>query len=105
MISDISELPPTAALALKDFDEQQSAVFDHEYQRKKRGTVAMVLLAILFPIQFFFLGKTGLGIAYWLTGGFFGLGWIVFWFVTPSKTRQYNEMLAETLVRNIELST
>ncbi len=61
----------------------------------------MVVLAVLFSIQFFFLRKAGLGIACLLTGGFFGIGWIVFWFVTPSMVHEYNREIASQIAQYI----
>ena len=61
----------------------------------------MVTLAVLFPIQFFLLDKTGLGLAFWFSGMFFGIGWVVYWFLTPGMVREYNEQVANNVIRNI----
>ncbi|MCY4163023.1 MAG: TM2 domain-containing protein [bacterium] len=99
--ADFSKLSPTVAMAIGNMSAGQRDVFDHEYRRAKRSTVVMVLLAVLFPIQFFLLDKTGLGVIYWLTFGFLGIGWVVFWFVTPSMVKEYNEQKANEIIRNI----
>lgn len=76
--ADFGILSPTVAMAIGNMTPDQRDIFDFEYRKKKRSLGAMMALAILFPIQFFFLNKTGLGIAYLLTGGFLFFGWIVF---------------------------
>ena len=103
--ADYDKLSPTVTLALRNMSQQQRDIFEHEYQRRKRDTVLMVVLAVLFPIQFFFLNKAGLGVAYLLTGGFFLIGWIVFWFITPGMVREYNESVANDIVRNIRYAS
>ena len=58
----------------------------------------MVALAILFPIQLFFLGRVLLGILFLLTGGGLGIWYIIEWFLTPGRVRDYNTKVAnETL--------
>ena len=41
----------------------------------------------------FYLGKTGTGILYILTGGLFIIGWLVDIFTIPSQVRRYNRHL------------
>lgn len=41
----------------------------------------------------FYLGKTGMGIAYILTGGLLVIGWVVDVFTIPSQVRRYNRHL------------
>jgi TM2 domain-containing membrane protein YozV len=49
------------------------------YVSPKSRTVALVLAIFLgeFGIHRFYVGKTGTGILYLLTGGLLGIGWIV----------------------------
>ena len=63
----------------------------------------MEALAILFPIQLFLLGKTGLGVAFLLTGGGFLVWWIVEWFLTPGRVRAYNESVATEVMMQMRL--
>ncbi len=102
---ELSNLSPTVAAAYGNMPDESRDIFWAEYSKKRRSTAVMVVLAVLFPIQFFFLRKTGLGIAYLLTGGFLGLGWIVFWFVTPLMVRDYNDEIANEIVRNVRNAT
>ena len=46
---------------------------------RKSKTVALLLCIFLgyFGIHRFYVGKIGTGILYLLTGGFFGIGWII----------------------------
>ncbi len=57
------QLPATLRTAWANLGQHQRDVFVEDYARRRRSTVAMVVLAVLFPIQFFFLHKAGLGIA------------------------------------------
>ena len=65
-----------------------------------RSYGAMMALALLFPIHFFFLRKVGLGVAYWVTA--LAIGWLLFfiptiiwWFINLFLVKgwviQYNE--------------
>ena len=103
--ADFGILSPTVAMAIGNMTPDQRDIFDYEYRKKKRSLGAMMALAILFPIQFFFLDKTGLGIAFLLTWGFVGIGWIVFMFLTPGMVREYNDAKANEVIRNIRYAT
>ena len=103
--ADFGKLSPTVAMAIGNMTPDQRDIFDYEYRKKKRSLGAMMALAILFPIHFFFLDKTGLGIAYLLTMGFFFIGWIVFIFLTPGMVREYNDDKANEVIRNIRYAS
>jgi len=62
----------------------------------------MVLLAIFFPIQLFFVGKVGLGVAFLLTAGGCGLWWIVEIFLSPKRVRDYNEEISLQIARDLK---
>ena len=58
----------------------------------------MMAFAILLPIQLFLLDKILLGIVFLITGGGFGVWYVVEWFLTPQRVRDYNTKVAsETL--------
>ncbi len=62
----------------------------------------MLLLAILFPIQLFFLGRIVLGILFLLTAGGFGVWYVIEWFLTPGRVRKYNQSLALQIVQDLQ---
>ena len=63
----------------------------------------MVFLAIFFPIQLFLLGKTGLGIAYLITAGGLSVWWIIEWFITPKRVREYNGDIATKIITEMKM--
>jgi hypothetical protein len=87
-----------AAAGFQALSEEQKQAFTTAYAARRRSMPLMIALAILFPIQLFFLGKIVLGILFLLTGGGLGIWYIIEWFVTPSRVRDYNtRVAAETL--------
>jgi len=62
----------------------------------------IVALSILFPIQLFLLGRIGLGILFAVTGGGLGVWYIVEWFLTPGRVREYNAKVASQAIALIE---
>ena len=89
----------------KELAEEQQMWFLSEYRQRSRSVAAMMALAILFPIQLFFLGKVGLGVAFLLTGGGFGIWYLVEWFLTPGRVREYNEVIALGLVHYLKATS
>ena len=63
----------------------------------------MVVLSVIFPIQLFLLGKTGLGVAFILTWGGLGVWWITEMFMTPKRVNDYNDMLATNIARDLKI--
>jgi len=71
-------------------------------QSKDPGTI--LLVSIFFPIQFFLLGKAGLGIAFLLTSGGCGIWWLVEIFAAKGRAIAYNDELAQRIMMMIKSS-
>lgn len=98
----IDGIPDKARPAVMELSDQQKATFLSDYNRRKRSVVLMLLLALFFPIQLFFLGRIGLGILFLITGGGFGVWYVIEWFLTPGRVRKYNESLAMQIVQDLQ---
>jgi len=96
-------LPSMVKEALSKLPVEKQGLFVEEYKRKSKSGALMLVLAIFFPIQLFLLGKTGLGIAFILTGGGFFMWWFVEIFLAIKRTRDFNEDLAKSIIRDIKI--
>jgi hypothetical protein len=92
------DLPPVAVPAFQGLSDEDKLRFAAEFNVRKRSLVVMILLAVLFPIQLFFLGKIVLGILFLITGGGFGIWWVVEWFLTPRRVNEYNTAVANQIL-------
>ena len=90
-----------AALAKMSDDHQ--ALFEDEYKQKSKSLGLMMFFAIVLPIQHFLLGKTGMGIAFVITFCGMGAWYIVEWFLTPGRVKDYNANLATQILTDIKL--
>jgi uncharacterized membrane protein len=102
MSSTISSLSPHLQASFAKLTEEQQSYFTQEYNKKKKELVVILLLAIFFPIQLFFLNKTGLAIAFWLTAGGCGLWYLIEIFMASSRTKEYNEELAGKIMQEVK---
>lgn len=96
-----NDLPPIAFAAFQSLDTDQQAAFASRYSGAKRSMPLMMALAILFPIQLLFLGKVLLGLLFLVTGGGFGVWYIVEWFLTPGRVRDYNSRVANEILTSM----
>lgn len=96
-----SDLPPVAAPAFQELSEDQKIAFAAEFNRRKRSLVVMILLAVIFPIQLFFLGKVGLGILFVITGGGFGIWYVIEWFLTSRRVNDYNTAVSNEILNRM----
>jgi len=93
-----SDLPPAVYPFYQSLPPEQKDAFTRHYDARKRSMALMVALSILFPIQLFFLDKILLGVIFLITGGGFGVWYVIEWFLTPGRVRDYNaKVAAETL--------
>lgn len=95
------DLPPVAQAAFHELTEEQKRAFISRYGSARRSMPLMVALSILFPIQLLFLGKVLLGVLFLITGGGFGVWFVVEWFLTPGRVRDYNTKVASDILSDI----
>lgn len=96
-------LPATVRAALAKMPDEQQLLFEDEYKRKEKSTGLLTVLAIFFPIQLFLLGKTGLGIAFIITLGGMGVWWVIEWFITPKRVKNFNDDAATRLLTEMKI--
>ena len=82
-------------------DEQK--MFQSKFKKGMKSTVPMLLLAILFPIQLFFLKKHILGFIFISTMGGFFIWWVIEIFLTSGRVKTYNEELAMQIITNMKM--
>lgn len=88
------DLPPSSYAAFEALTPEQQARFAGHYNTRRRSMALMVALSILFPIQLFLLDRVILGILFLITGGGFGVWYVIEWFLTPGRVRDYNAKVA-----------
>jgi hypothetical protein len=96
-----NDLPPQAFAGFEALTDEQKGLFVNRYDTAKRSMALMVGLAIVFPIQLFFLGKVLLGILFLITGGGLGVWYVVEWFLTPGRVREYNADVATEILADM----
>ena len=96
-----SEPVPDVQSLISKMTDEQKLTFESEYNKKSKSVGLMVFLSIFFPIQFLLLGKIGLQIVFFLTAYGFGLWWIIEWFKTPGRVKEYNEAVAMDIAQDI----
>lgn len=99
-----NDLPPVAFDGFQHLSDEQKTAFVDRYSSAKRSMPLLMALAILFPIQLFFLGKVLLGILFLITGGGFGVWYVVEWFLTPGRVREYNTTVARDILASMGVS-
>ena len=95
--------PPVVMASFNKMDETQRLTFESAYRQRRWSKGVMVVLAILFPIQHFLLGKTGMGVAFWLTSGGLLVWWIIEIFLVSSRVDEYNGQVATEIARDLKL--
>lgn len=98
-----NNLPSSVKNALSQMPFAQQAVFEDEFKHKMKSKGLFIALAIIFPIHHFLLGKAGLGLLYWLTGGGLGIWWLIDIFRVSGMVREHNEDVAKALVRDMKI--
>lgn len=99
------DLPPEAFAGFDALSDEQRVAFVNRYNSSKRSMALMMALAILLPVQLLLLGKVLLGILFLITGGGLGVWYVVEWFLTPGRVREYNAKVAGDVLASMTGST
>jgi len=88
----------------KELTEEELALLDKEMDRlRKEVNVAYVVWLLgFFGLHKFYLGKFGMGILYFFTGGLFIIGWLFYDSVTlPRQVYEYNAKVENDIIRQL----
>jgi hypothetical protein len=97
------KLPSMVKNELGKMSPQRQEEFIEEYKRKAKPLgIAYVFLIIVFSSHYAYLGKWGIQIIFWLTGGGLVIGWIIDLFRLPGLVRNYNKDVAADVMRNLK---
>lgn len=91
-------LPASVQAALKGLDKVEQKAFRKEFNQRSRSTFTGYLAWALLGWHYLYLGKVGLQFAFWFTGGFLVVGWLIDFFRLPGMIRQFNDDLARQLM-------
>jgi len=99
----VDSLPTIVKSALSKMKVEEQMMFQEQYEKKSKSVAVMVAFAIIFPIQHFLLNKSGLGIVFWLSLFGFGFWYVIEWFITPKRVRDYNEDMATKIITDMKM--
>ena len=96
-------IPLDIQSALSKMSADNQKIFKSKFKEGMKTTVPMLLLAIFFPIQLFFLKKHILGFIFVSTMGGMLIWWIIEIFLTSGRVKTYNEELAMQIITNMKI--
>ena len=76
--------------------------FLHEFNRKAKSTGVGYIFWLLFGLHYAYLGKWGMQILFWLTGGGLLIWWFVDLFRVGGLIRDRNQDVAVDAMRNLK---
>lgn len=97
----MDQIPPMVKSELAKLSPQKQTEFLHEFGRKAKSTGVGLLLAII-GLHYAYLGKWGMQIIFWLTGGGFFIWWLVDLFRVSGLIRDRNQDVAVDAMRNLK---
>lgn len=98
-----SDLPAMVRNELAKMSAQKQEEFLEEYKRKRKSVgFGYVLLIFLFSLHYGYVGKWGLQVLFWLTGGGLVIWWFIDLFRVPGLVGNYNKDMATNVMRNLK---
>lgn len=87
--------------------EQQKFLFQTQYSAERRDRVLILIISILLGalgVDRFLVGDVGLGLLKLLTGGVFGILWLIDIFLIMGRVDEYNRLKANEIAMAIRMS-
>lgn len=96
-------LPAMVRNELAKMNVQRQEEFVEEYQRKTKSLpLAYLFLLLILALHYGYLGKWGLQIVFWITGGGLLIWWFIDIFRLPGLVKNYNKDIATDVMRNLK---
>ena len=91
----------------ENMTEQQRFLFQAQYGAVRKDRTLILVLSIFFGglgIDRFVVGDIGMGILKLLTGGIFGILWVIDWFLIMGRVDDVNRRNATEIAMAIKMS-
>jgi len=98
----IQSISSTVRLTLEQMPQNKVDAFISDYKRTEKSTAIGYLLLIFLGAHYAYVGKWGMLVLFWITGGGCGIWWIVELFRMPSIISNYNNETAHNLLRTLK---
>jgi len=87
---------------LSKFSAEVQHEFSEEYKRNSKSAATAYAFCLLFGLHYAYMGKWGVQLLFWLTGGGFMLWWLVDLFRLSGVVKKWNRDVAMTALRNLK---
>ena len=95
-------LPSVVSENLRNMSKSSQKQFWEEYYRNKKSVIGIYLFW-LFGCQYAYLGKWGVQVIFWITGGGLLFWWILDFFVAFNMVGAYNDDMAVDALKSVKL--
>ena len=99
------KLPSSVNSALLTLDPEQQKSFKREYNARAKSTLITFATWLIFGWHYLYLGRVGMQFAFWFTGGFLVVGWIIDFSRIPGMVSRYNADCARELMAQYRMIT
>lgn len=100
----IQSLPPSAQHVVSRMAPDFQTAFFNEYEAKKRNLSVAYVLWFCCGLHYVYVRQIGLQVAYWITGGGFGIWSFIDLFRMPSIVRDANEQTARIAIQTLGIA-
>lgn len=96
------DLPAMVRNELDSLPAQKQEKFFEEYRRRAKSSGPAYVLCVLVGGHYFYLGKWGVQILFWLTVGGLLVWWLVDLFRIPAMIRDHNRDVAVDVLKDLK---
>ncbi len=91
-------LSPTMRAALAAMPAANQRAFRRDLRRRGKSTLVAYIAWLLLGWHYLYMGRIGMQFAFWFTGGFLVIGWVLDFFRVPGMVARHNEDVARALM-------
>ena len=91
-------VPSSVKDALGKLNPAQQKAYKRDYSRRRKSTLVAYIAWLVFGWHYLYMGRVGMQFAFWCTGGFLVVGYLIDFFRVPGMVARQNEDLARGLM-------
>ena len=91
-------VPSSVKDALGRLNPAQQKAYKRDYGRRRKSTLVAYIAWLVFGWHYLYMGRVGMQFAFWCTGGFLVVGYLLDFFRVPGMVSRHNEDLSRELM-------